>query len=246
MLNRIFIKFLTFIINVIDYSNKKKVILYLKKILKKKELNVIDIGSHKGETIDMFMKNFEIEKIFSFEPNINLFNKLKSNMKYVNKKIHLSNFGVGSVVENKYLNIMTDTSSSTFNTLNSDSKYYIKKKKILSFLSNKKELIEQKQNIKVVNLSNFILEKDISNIDVLKIDTEGYEYYILRGLINQDFKKIKLIYFEHHYDLMINKGYKFSEINDLLLKNNFKKKFRLKMKFRKSFEYIYENSILKS
>ena len=60
MLNRIFIKFLTFIINVIDYSNKKKVILYLKKILKKKELNVIDIGSHKGETIDMFMKNFEI------------------------------------------------------------------------------------------------------------------------------------------------------------------------------------------
>ena len=77
MLNRIFIKFLTFIINVIDYSNKKKVILYLKKILKKKKLNVIDICSNKGKTIDMFMKNFEIEKIFSFEPNINLFNKLK-------------------------------------------------------------------------------------------------------------------------------------------------------------------------
>ena len=246
MFNSIFVKLLTFIINIIDYSNKKKVILYLKKNLNKNELNVIDIGSHKGETIDMFMDNFEVKEIFSFEPNINLFNKLKSNMKYANKKIHISNCGVGLVEENKCLNIMTDTSSSTFNTLNSDSKYYKKKKKILSFFSNKKELIEQKQNIKVVNLSNFILEKSISNIDVLKIDTEGYEYYILKGLINQDFKKIKLIYFEHHYDLMINKGYKFSEINDLLLKNNFKKKFRLKMKFRKSFEYIYENSILNS
>ena len=41
---------------------------------------------------------------------------------------------------------------------------------------------------------------------------------------------------------MIKKEYKFSDINFLLNKNNFFKKYKLKMIFRKSFEYIYENS----
>ena len=36
--------------------------------------------------------------------------------------------------------------------------------------------------------------------------------------------------------------YTFHDINTYLLKNNFKKIYRLKMFFRKSFEYIYENS----
>ena len=40
---------------------------------------------------------------------------------------------------------------------------------------------------------------------------------------------------------MINKKYKFSDINNLLIKKNFNKVYKLKMKFRKSFEYIYEN-----
>ena len=74
----------------------------------------------------------------------------------------------------------------------------------------------------------------------MKIDTEGFEFNILKGIKRPDFKKIKYIYFEHHYDLMINKGYNFSDINSLLIQNNFEKIFKIKMKFRKSFEYIYE------
>ena len=50
------------------------------------------------------------------------------------------------------------------------------------------------------------------------------------------------LYFEHHYDLMISKGYKFSDINKLLKEHNFKQKYKIRMKFRKSFEYIYENA----
>ena len=73
------------------------------------------------------------------------------------------------------------------------------------------------------------------------MDTEGFEFNILRGINGNDYEKIKYIYFEHHYDLMINKKYKFSDINNLLIKKNFNKVYKLKMKFRKSFEYIYEN-----
>ena len=41
---------------------------------------------------------------------------------------------------------------------------------------------------------------------------------------------------------MIDKGYKFSDINKLLKNNNFTLKYKLRMKFRKSFEYIYESN----
>ena len=72
----------------------------------------------------------------------------------------------------------------------------------------------------------------------MKIDTEGYELEVLKGLEN-DIKNVNCVLFEHHYDNMINKGYRFSDINNLLLKNDFKQVLKLKMYFRKTFEYIY-------
>ena len=97
--------------------------------------------------------------------------------------------------------------------------------------------------VKILKTSDFINQNQIKDIDVLKIDTEGYEYKILKGINNDQFKFIKFIYFEHHYDLMLNKGYKFRDINDFLVEKGFKKSFKIKMKFRKTFEYIYENKI---
>ena len=91
-----------------------------------------------------------------------------------------------------------------------------------------------------MSLSNFIDRELIRKIDVLKIDTEGFEYNILSGLKKSDFDKIGLIYFEHHFDNMIKKKYKFSDINSLLNKNGFIQTLKIKMNFRKSFEYIYE------
>ena len=93
---------------------------------------------------------------------------------------------------------------------------------------------------KIETISNFIIKNNIPHIDILKIDTEGYEYNILKGIKKTDFNKINFIYFEHHYDLMIEKNYKFSDIDRLLNENNFQKVLKIKMKFRKTFEYIYE------
>ena len=74
---------------------------------------------------------------------------------------------------------------------------------------------------------------------MLKIDTEGYELKVLLGLGNK-IKKINYIHFEHHFDDMIIKNYNLSNIHNHL-KKIILKKFKVKMKFRKSFEYIYEN-----
>ena len=83
----------------------------------------------------------------------------------------------------------------------------------------------------------------IETIDFLKIDTEGYVYEILLGLKNK-LKNVKLLMFEHHYDNMIKKGYTFTDINDLLIKNHFNKIYKSRMPFRKTFEYIYKREEL--
>ena len=111
------------------------------------------------------------------------------------------------------------------------SNQYIQCAKLLSFpkLSSKFSL----------SLSNKI-KKNIKNIDLLKIDTEGYELEVLKGAQNI-LHKTKYILFEHHYDDMIVKNYFFSDIHEFLRMNNFTKLFKSKMPFRKTFEYIYEN-----
>ncbi len=96
-------------------------------------------------------------------------------------------------------------------------------------------------NIKTIKLANFIDKNKIDKIDLLKIDTEGYEFNVIRGL-EENISKIKLIHLEHHFDDMIIKNYKLSDIHNYLKINNFTKIFKIKMKFRKSFEYIYKNN----
>ena len=185
----------------------------------------------------MFKKNFDIDKIYSFEPNPNVFKILKKNTEKFND-VKIFNIGLDEKISRKYLNLLFDSSSSSFNDINFNNNYYKKKKKIFEPFSN---MVEKKKILlETTTLSQIINKFDINQIDILKIDTEGYEYNVLKGIKLQDFKKIKYIYFEHHYDLMINKNYKFKDINQLLIENNYKLNFKIQMRFRKTFEYIYE------
>jgi len=241
MLNKIYIKFLSIIIYFIDIKNKKKIINFFKKKLNKKPLIIIDIGAHIGETINLFCKNFTIENILAFEANPIIFKKLEKKIKKINykNKINLFNLGIGDKEEKKDLSIFNDSSSSTYNTIDEKTEYYKRKKKFLSLFS--KNILQKKISTNVLPLSKINEVNDLKNIDILKIDTEGYELNILKGIYQDHFNKIKYIYFEHHYDLMIKKNYKYPDIKIFLNKNSFYLAFKIKMKFRKTFEYIYEN-----
>jgi FkbM family methyltransferase len=243
MLNRIFIFFLNFFINIIDLKGKKKIINFFKKTLNEKYLTVIDVGAHKGETIDLFMKNFNVSKIYAFEANPLMFDKIKKKVDHKNykNKIIIFNTGLGEKEEIKNLNIFNDTSSSTFKSINKNNNYFKRKKFILSLFNLTNIFFHREVSCEIKPLEKFNFMKQEKNIDILKIDTEGYEYNVLKGIKLEQFKKIRYIYFEHHYDLMINKNYKFTDINQFLKKNNFLMLFKNKMSLRKTFEYIYEN-----
>jgi len=243
MFEKLYLKLLMNFVYFVDYTNKKKILNYFRSKLKDVFLIAIDVGTHKGETIDFFLDNFNIKQIYCCEPNTEVFSELNNKKKYQDEKIKLFNLGLGQLNEEKQLSILRDSSSSTLNSFNENSKYFKRKKKILNYFSYSDEYISKKELVKILKTSDFINQNQIKDIDVLKIDTEGYEYKILKGINNDQFKFIKFIYFEHHYDLMLNKGYKFRDINDFLVEKGFKKSFKIKMKFRKTFEYIYENKI---
>lgn len=232
-----FYRFLfSILVSIVDYPNKKKIFAYFKKKLTNKKIILFDIGAHKGETIKFFNKNFYISKIFAFEPNRQLFKNLKNKF-YKVKKIKFYNYGVGNKNTKQMFYIYNDTASSSFKKIDKSTNYFLRKKKITF-----DNYIPKAIKTNVVTLDSFIyFEKFNQVIDILKIDTEGFEYNVLKGISQKNFKKIKFIYFEHHYDKMILKDYTFSDINNVLIKNNFVLAKKIKMSFRKSFEYIYLN-----
>ena len=109
-----------------------------------------------------------------------------------------------------------------------------------AYLSKYLAEIIKKVPIKIRSLDYYIEKNDIQSIDILKIDTEGFEFEVLKGL-KENFHRVNFIYFEHHYDDMIKKNYSFSDIHNLLKNFGFIKRFKSRMPFRKSFEYVYQN-----
>ena len=230
------------ILAIFDFYYQKKLFSFLKNRGYRNFNYIFDIGAHHGETIKLFLNNFKIKNIYSFEASNENFKILQKNTKKLQKKfdnvnILIENFAVGDEEKIVKMKQMNESSSSTINSYNVKSKYF--KKKSLFLFSSKNKNFFSEIDVKQVSLSNYMTEKNINEIDFIKIDTEGYEYYVLKGLQNQ-FKKIKLILFEHHYDNMLIKDYKFKDIHNFLIKYKFKQIYKYKMAFRKTFEYVYE------
>ena len=231
------------VLNIFDYFHKKKIFRFLKiKNLANFDI-FFDIGAHTGETISSFGKNLNLKVIYSFEASPISFQILNNNLKKIqstipNSQINIENFAVGSLSKKIKIKHFIESSSSTIKKINTSSKYFKKKKKLISSLNNLNYFKEI--DVNQISLDEYIIQKNIKRIDFLKIDTEGSEYEIIKGVI-KNLKNIKLILFEHHFDDMISKEYNFSHINNLLIQNNFKQIFKIKMPFRKTFEYIYLN-----
>ncbi len=237
MINELYLRILNFIIFLVDHKNKIKIINYFKKNTPG-NLTLIDVGAHKGETIKYFAKFLNIGNVYAFEPNKIIYQKLLNNISKLEKDVNCFNIALGDKDEIKALNILNESSSSTINNLNKSSKYYKRKNKIINLFSTNQEI--SKKNVEIKTLSSFMDNFILKNQVILKIDTEGYEYKILKGLSKKHLERIDFIYIEHHYDQMIMKDYKFSNINDFLKNNNFNLSFKIRMNFRKTFEYIYK------
>jgi len=238
------IKYFTLkILNIFDFFHQRRIIKYLHKKGFKSFENILDVGAHKGESINLFLSNFKIKTIYSFEASPMTFKILSDKIdyfrnKFKSSKIIIENYAIGAVKKKVSLKQLKESSSSTIRNLNENSKYF--KKKLFFLQGDKKGPFFKEVEVEQITLSDYLMKHNIGNVDFLKIDTEGYEFEVLIGA-KDVLSRINIVLFEHHYDDMITKNYKFSDIHNLLLTNHFTQLYKSKMPFRKTFEYIYIN-----
>ena len=181
---------------------------------------IFDVGGNKGQSIKRFKNIFKNPVIHSFEPIKEEFDVMVKNFGK-EKNIFLNNFALGDKIEEKEFNVTKDTSTSSFNSINIDSRW-------LKVRSNQNKVepehyITKKPIVKIDTVDNYCKNKLINRIDILKIDTQGYEDKVLQG--SQEtlkFNQVRSVITENMFDSVYGKYLSFSDIEKYLLPNNFR------------------------
>ena len=225
------------ILDRLDHSIQKKNIQILKKNLSKRIDLYVDVGAHNGEMINTISNNFNVKKILAFEPNPECLNSLK-NIK--NSNLEIFKYALGNKKKNEDLNIGYISSMSSINNIDNKSFYSKLKKIVIGLFYFKSKVYKKKIRIRVRTLSEILIQNKLQKIDLLKIDTEGYELNVLIGL-EKFIKKTKIILLECHYDDSLIKNYNFRSLNFFFTRNRFRLISKNKMLLRKGYELIYKN-----
>ena len=216
------LKILKYIENlVIKYQNSK----ILSSLSTKNITTILDIGGHHGEFYYSAMKdkiNFEKYFIFqSYTSSFNIISQIKD------QRLHPYQLAVGSEKKEMNLQVNKWDTSNSFSEVN-ENNYKMKIKKIL--LGTKSSSFVDVEKVKIQTLDNLFFN-ELKSIELLKIDTEGFEYEVLLGakklLKNRTVKNI-IIEFQDE-DTYVN--YSPLKIHEFLITNGFKLKEIYKIRF---------------
>ena len=160
--------------NVVDhylyYGNKEADYQSVLETIKKSGV-ILDIGANIGSISLYFASINSNAQILSFEPHPDTFSIAKENIKLNTfNNIKLLNIGLGEVKDVLKLYEV--------NKNNPGMNRIIAEEKKLPF-----------KQIEIDTLDNVMLKNNITKVDFIKLDVEGYEYSVLKGGINTLYSK---------------------------------------------------------
>lgn len=208
-----------FLRNIIVYFNIFEEDFHgFKKIIKKKQpINIIDVGASDGISAKFFLRNFNVNNIYCYEP-FNKFNSKLSNLKKKYESIIINNYGISNENRNlkifipEYFFLNKKFKLLTYAFYNLDE---LKNQLILDFGKNHKLKI----NSLSIKLKKF--KRIYKKIDIIKIDVNGHEFSIICALQEQIVCDSPIIIFESNsenkkiFDLLVKFNYEF-----FVFKNN--------------------------
>lgn len=155
---------------------------------------IFDIGGNTGISMLFFKKLYPDSTVYCFEPDPDIFAILERNVKENNlKDVFLINSGVSDYSGKASFYVPSWSSGS--------SSLFMKKLEIEKGFADRTSLGEntiEEKKVKVLRCSQFIEEKGIRHIDLLKIDAEGAEERIISD-ITPFLNRIDLLVMEFHY-----------------------------------------------
>ena len=184
--------------------------------LRKNKIPIIfDVGANIGQTISRF-KKINIECIVhSFEPVKEDFEVLQK--KFSNdKSIILNNIALGEKDCTRDLYINNLPGSSSFYKLIPETQWVKERSK--THKNDPKRVFKESVNLKMTTLDSYCEKNHILKIDILKIDTQGYEDKILQGAKRLlETKSISYIEIEIIFNDIYEKKLNFLEIEQYLI-----------------------------
>jgi FkbM family methyltransferase len=125
---------------------------------------VFDVGANTGQSVAKFRRLLPESTIHSFEPGPRAFRELTSTSRGL-RNVNLVNAAVGSapgrltLIENEFTDMSSFLRPST---------------------AAWGEIVAE-TDVEVTTVDSYCAERGIDRIDLLKIDTQGYEFEVLRG-----------------------------------------------------------------
>ena len=153
-------------------------------------MTVLDIGTNIGVTILPISERIgDNGKVYGFEPDKRNFKIATKNISLNNfKNIQIENIGLGSEDERKKMSIEVSSNRGM--------------NKIVT-----EELANQNyETIEVQKLDNWIVNKNITSIDLVKMDVEGYEHNIIKGGIETLKKYLPILFIEIDDNMLKSSG----------------------------------------
>jgi FkbM family methyltransferase len=176
---------------------------------------VIDIGANTGQTIDYILSINPNAKINSFEPTFELITKLKAKYKLIGN-VQIFDIALGDM--KGVMNLYTSEFSPTNSLLPINIELY---KYFESPICNALENCKI-ENCNVETFDNWYNKNTNQElIDLMKIDTQGTEYNVLKGSLSILQNKVKAVILELHYLNFYKGSVPFYESVKLLYENNF-------------------------
>ena len=216
-------KLVMFFFNLVHtYYHQKSIAIYLKNKMNKIDI-LFDVGSHMGTYTDLVINVYPDCKSFLFEPQSKIFKKIEQ--KYSNNKnINVFNTAISDIEKKQNLNLNKHDLTASLLDFDPNSNYLKFKAKL--FQTDISNMNYGTELVQTITLDKFIIDNNLKKIDLLKIDTEGNEYNVLKGLEKKINIVSNILIEIHHRELFLN--YNPEKIHQYLIDNGFKlvKKFK--------------------
>ncbi len=158
---------------------------------------MIDVGAHHGSALMPFLNLGWT--IYAFEPDVNNRERLIQRLASHGRREHVA----------------LDSRCVGEASANGVSFYTSEQSTGISGLSAFHETHSETQTVDVVSLAEFLSDKDLDQIDFLKIDTEGHDLFVLKGFPWNRFKPA-VIECEFEDSKTLPLGYTFSDLAEFL------------------------------